>query len=271
MPKEGIISERTMPKEGKMPEKTDGIILDVDGTLWDSTGIVAKAWTRAVRENGCPDKTVTPEMLQALFGKPMNVIADNLLPDLTPEHRQQIMKVCCDYEQRALREELPTRKESDADRGRVDYGNQSGRDDQTGRDDRTGLRCDSDCNEEACPICYPKVTQTIRELAGKLPVFIVSNCQAGYIEMFLEKTGLSDCITDFECFGNNGKSKGENIRLVSERNGLKTPIYVGDTQGDCDASTEAGVAFVYAKYGFGTVDHADAVIGEFAELREIIS
>lgn len=248
MPEERRIPERKMSKEGKMriegnmPDKIDGIILDVDGTLWDSTGIVAKAWTRAVRENGCPDRTIMPDMLQALFGKPMNVIADNLLPDLTPEHRQQIMKVCCVYEQRALREELPARKESDADRGQDD-----------------------------CPICYPKVSQTIRELAGKLPVFIVSNCQAGYIEMFLEKTGLADCITDFECFGNNGKSKGENIRLVAERNALKTPVYVGDTQGDCDASEEAGVAFAYAQYGFGTVDHADAVIGEFAELREIIS
>lgn len=237
-----MLKEGRMSKEEKMPEKTDGIILDVDGTLWDSTGIVTKAWTCAVRENGCPDRTVTPEMLRALFGKPMNVIADNLLPDLTPEHRQQIMKVCCAYEQRALREELPTRKASDA------FG----------------------CQDE-CPICYPGVPRTIRELAGKLPVFIVSNCQAGYIEMFLEKTGLSDYITDFECFGNNGKSKGENIRLVAERNGLKTPIYVGDTQGDSDASEEAGAAFVYAKYGFGTVDHADAVIEAFADLREVIS
>lgn len=270
MPEERGIPERKMSKErkmrieGKMPEKTDGIILDVDGTLWDSTGIVAKAWTRAVRENGCPDRTIMPDMLQALFGKPMNVIADNLLPDLTPEHRQQIMKVCCVYEQRALREELPTKGTSAISHCQ---GKQNSTDDMT---DIRGVES-SEEPDEACPICYPKVSQTIRELAGKLPVFIVSNCQAGYIEMFLEKTGLADCITDFECFGNNGKSKGENIRLVAERNGLKTPVYVGDTQGDCDASAEAGVAFVYAKYGFGTVEHADAVIGEFAELREIIS
>ena len=30
----------------------DALILDVDGTLWNSTGIVAKAWTKAVREGG---------------------------------------------------------------------------------------------------------------------------------------------------------------------------------------------------------------------------
>ena len=30
--------------------KTDGIILDIDGTLWDSTPIVAKAWNEVRSE-----------------------------------------------------------------------------------------------------------------------------------------------------------------------------------------------------------------------------
>ncbi|MCD7737261.1 MAG: HAD family hydrolase [Lachnospiraceae bacterium] len=209
-----------------MKRKMDGMILDVDGTLWNSTGIVAKAWTRAVRENGCPDMTVTPEMLQALFGRPMDVIADHLLPQLTPEHRYHIMKVCCGYEHQALR-------------------------------------------EDECRICYPGVPETIRELAAGVSLFIVSNCQAGYIELFLEKTGLGSYITDFECYGNNGKSKSENIRLVVERNALQAPVYVGDTQGDADAAKEAGIPFIFAAYGFGTADHADAEISSFAELISI--
>lgn len=207
--------------------KMDGIILDVDGTLWNSTGIVAKAWTRAVRENGCPEKTVTPEMLQALFGKTMDVIADNLLPELTPEHRYSIMDVCCVYEQQAL-------------------------------------------EEDECRICYPGVPETIRELADKIPLFIVSNCQAGYIELFLGKTGLGSYITDFECFGNTGKSKSENIRLLSKRNALISPVYVGDTQGDCDAAKEAGVPFIFASYGFGTANEAERTISCFSELREVL-
>ncbi|MCD7746045.1 MAG: HAD family hydrolase [Lachnospiraceae bacterium] len=204
------------------------MLLDVDGTLWDSTGIVAKAWTCAVRENGCPDKTVTPGMLQALFGRTMDVIADNLLPELTPEHRYRIMDVCCVYEQQALEQ------------------------------------------MEGCAICYPGVQKTIRELSKRVPVFIVSNCQKGYIELFLDKTALGACVTDFECFGNTGKSKGENIRLLVNRNHLKHPVYVGDTQGDCDAAREAGVPFIYAKYGFGTADSADAEIESFPELKMII-
>ena len=43
--------------------KTDGIILDVDGTLWDSTPIVAGAWTRAVQEGGVPERIVTADEL----------------------------------------------------------------------------------------------------------------------------------------------------------------------------------------------------------------
>ncbi len=228
-------------KISKALKKTDGIILDVDGTLWDSTGIVAKAWTRAVRENGCQDKTITPGMLQALFGRTMDVIADNLLPELTPEHRYRIMDVCCVYEQQAL----------EAMEGCVKS--------ETGRD-----------LPDECAICYPGVQKTIRELSEHVPVFIVSNCQKGYIELFLDKTALGAYVTDFECFGNTGKSKDENIRLLVERNHLKRPVYVGDTQGDCDASKKAEVPFIYAKYGFGTVDDSDAEIESFPELKMIL-
>ena len=66
---------------------TDGIIFDVDGTLWDSTGLVAKAWTKAVSECGYPDRIVTSDELKGLFGKTMAVIARCLLPDATEETR----------------------------------------------------------------------------------------------------------------------------------------------------------------------------------------
>ncbi|MCD8106127.1 MAG: HAD-IA family hydrolase [Lachnospiraceae bacterium] len=221
-----------------MSIKTDGILLDVDGTLWDSTGIVSKVWTRAVRENGCPDMTVTAEMLQALFGRTMDVIAENLLPELTKAQRDRIMEVCCVYEKQALeqmgaQEDLPEMEPEAL---------------------------------PACRICYPGVQATIRELSKRVPVFIVSNCQSGYIELFLEKTGLGPYVTDFECFGDTGKNKGDNIRLLADRNGLKAPVYVGDTQGDADAAAQAGVPFIYASYGFGTADHMDAEISNFAEL-----
>lgn len=208
-------------------QNIDGVILDVDGTLWDSTPIVAKAWTKAVCDGGGGEMTVTADMLKQLFGRTMTVIADLLLPHLEPEKRYALMDLCCEYEHHAL-------------------------------------------EEDPCDICYPKVKETIRTLAKKLPIFIVSNCQSGYIELFLEKTGLQEAVRDIECFGNTGKCKSENIRLLMERNHLKAPVYVGDTQGDCDASKEAGIPFIYASYGFGTVDQMAGKIDKFDELPDLV-
>ena len=36
----------------------DGIIFDVDGTLWDSTDTVAESWNTAIRENSSLDLVV---------------------------------------------------------------------------------------------------------------------------------------------------------------------------------------------------------------------
>lgn len=210
-----------------MQGRIDGLILDVDGTLWDSTGLVAKAWTQAVRQGGIEGYSVEAQQLKKLFGKTMEVIAQEMFPNVSKEQRDKLMELCCEYEHRVL------------------------------------------CEDE-CAICYSGVTEGIRRLSRKLPVFIVSNCQSGYIELFLEKTGLAQYVTDTECYGNTGKGKGENIRLVAERNHLQHPVYVGDTQGDCDACDEAGVPFVFASYGFGDPDHMAARISRFEELDQLI-
>ena len=48
--------------------------------------------------------------------------------------------------------------------------------------------------------------------------------------------------------------KGENIRLIMERNQIKDAVYVGDTAGDAQACRLAGVPMIYAAYGFGNVE-----------------
>ncbi len=108
--------------------------------------------------------------------------------------------------------------------------------------------------EDAPCFVYNKIPETIRSLSKKYRLFIVSNCQSGYIEAFLKNTGLGDCITDFTCPGDTGKLKGENIRIIMERNGIDAAVYVGDTQGDADACREAGIPMIYAAYGFGEVE-----------------
>ena len=51
-----------------------------------------------------------------------------------------------------------------------------------------------------------------------------------------------------------------------ERNSLKNAIYVGDTIKDKEASDYAKIPFVYASYGFGTVDKYDFKIDDISEL-----
>ncbi len=186
----------------------DGIILDVDGTLWDSRFVVAESWNRAAKDEGV-DVRVTPDGLMRLFGRTMDEIAEALMPDIDPERRSAILNRSVEYENEDL-----------------------------------------DKNEE--DITYDGVVETLvtlNEMGARLA--IVSNCQEGYIELFMKKAGVEDIIIDIECFGHSGHGKADNIRAVVERNGFKNPVYVGDTEGDAIASREAGVAFAWAEYGFG--------------------
>lgn len=114
---------------------------------------------------------------------------------------------------------------------------------------------------------YRGLEDTLIYLSGKYRLFIVSNCQEGYIEAFYQYHKLDRFFDDFENPGRTGLSKGENIKLVIERNGLENPVYVGDTQGDRDAARKAGVPFVYAKYGFGDVGDYEYEIENLADLK----
>lgn len=118
-------------------------------------------------------------------------------------------------------------------------------------------------------ILYPDLEETFKVLKEKYYLYIVSNCQSGYIEAFLDHYGFWSYFDDIECYGNNLFSKGKNIRLVVERNQLTDAIYVGDIQGDYDATMEAGITFVHAAYGFGTIAQKTAKISNFAELPKV--
>ena len=201
--------------------------MDIDGTLWNTTGVVAKAWNKAIADCGFDADQVNASGLQKEFGKPMNVIADDLWPALSQEQKDLLMKQCCVREQEALKE-----------------------------------------NHE--DISYPAVRDTIKALAQKFRLYIVSNCQSGYIELTMEKNKIADFIKDHECYGDTGMGKADNLRLLVRRNGIKAPVYVGDTQGDADACREAGVKFVWAGYGFGSVQEFAAKINRFDQLLDLL-
>lgn len=115
---------------------------------------------------------------------------------------------------------------------------------------------------------YPGVDAGLRRLAAQRPLGIVSNCQKGYIELFLEACGLRSLFVDWECHGNTGQSKGDNIARVMSRQHWPEAFYVGDTVGDETAAAQAGCAFLYAAYGFGTASPAACAFSSFDGIVE---
>lgn len=118
-------------------------------------------------------------------------------------------------------------------------------------------------------ILYEGIEDTLRALSRKVPLAIISNCGPEYIPTFFEAHGLKKYFADWECIGRTGLSKGENIRLVAGRQGLKSPVYVGDTAMDRAAAELAGMPFVFAAYGFGDVKGCPAV-SKPRELLELL-
>lgn len=205
---------------------TDGIIFDIDGTIWNTTNVVEKAWNKALLELGLDYALVTAKQLQGLFGLPMMEIIDNIIPKETLETKLKFKPLCYEYEEDYVRR----------------YGGE----------------------------LYENMVEVIKALSEKCSLYVVSNCQAGYIEVMIEKTGLTGYFKDFTCPDYTGKLKADNIKIICERNGIKNPIYVGDTHMDANACKEADVPFVFASYGFGNVENPDYKIEKISDLLDMI-
>lgn len=120
--------------------------------------------------------------------------------------------------------------------------------------------------ENECRIGYAGIAHTLCTLSKTHRLFIVSNSQQGYPELCIGKLGLDGLITGHLCFGDTGTDKGTTIRILMERYGITSAAYVGDTQGDMEATYAAGLPFVWADYGFGTPEKYDLRISAFEDL-----
>ena len=210
--------------------KVDTLIFDVDGTLWDTSEIVAESWTRAIRENSELGYTFTAEYLKAnAYGKPMDEIARLLLPDCTKEERKRLSELCFSYEDRDVREKSA--------------------------------------------VIYEGIRSTLLKLKEQgYKLYIVSNCQKGYIEACMDQCDINELILDHLCYGDTEAPKGVTIKKLMERNSIEAPeaMYVGDTKGDQEASSYAGLRFIHAAYGFGSVEAPDYRIADIRELPGIM-
>ena len=186
----------------------DSLILDIDGTLWDSRALVAEGYNIQLRAEGYDHLCTDAQTLKTLFGKVMTEIADALFSEIPVPERYDLMERCMATENRYL-------------------------------------------EENPCHIGYEGIRQVLEELAKKYRLFIVSNSQCGYPELCIEKLGLQSLIEGHLCFGDTGTTKGQTILTLMRKYNIENPVYIGDTQGDYEATVEAGIPFLWAAYGFG--------------------
>jgi phosphoglycolate phosphatase len=204
-----------------MIRERDSIIFDLDGTLWDASETVARAFNDSIKEIGF-DISLSSLEIRNFSGMKMDDIFSQHF-SFIPKEKLQIFE-----------DNYSTREKK--------YLNESG-----GK-------------------LFPNIRATLEKLSKNYRLFIVSNCLSGYIESFLDYYDLNPYFDDFECFGNGGLPKDENIRIIVTRNDLQNPIYIGDTIWDKESSDKAGVDFIYAAYGFGKIENAEYQIENFEDL-----
>ncbi len=201
--------------------KTDGILFDLDGTLWDSCRVVAESWGETLRRVCGAEHGPSAAEVRGIMGMTGEQIAQTLFSRYG-ERAGEISMLCMEEETAYI-----ARHSGDV---------------------------------------YPGVREMLETLSRRFPLFLVSNCQQGYIPCFLGCTGFGPFFKDSACEGTTGLGKAENIALLCERYGLERPVYVGDTVSDERSARKADCAFVHAAYGFGAAENPDAVINEPMEL-----
>ena len=131
-------------------------------------------------------------------------------------------------------------------------------------------REDEFLHEDPCDIAFPGVRETLEQLKGEYRLFIVSNAQCGYPELMMDKLGIRQHFEGWMCFGDTGLPKGDTIRILMDRHGITDAVYIGDTQGDLEASRKAGIPFIFCTYGFGTPEAWDAALEDFCRLPALL-
>ena len=204
--------------------RADGVLFDLDGTLWDSCGVVARSWGKTLAGRGL-DWEPTAAEVRGIMGMNFGQITEALFS----RFGARAAELCraCIREENAL------------------VASEGG-------------------------VLYPGTAEMLAALSARLPLFIVSNCQDGYIQAFLSSTGFGPYFRDFACEGSTGLGKAENLALLIKRHGLRAPVYVGDTESDGRSALEAGCRFIHAAYGFGGAEAPDAVIESPAELCALL-
>ena len=124
--------------------------------------------------------------------------------------------------------------------------------------------------ENECRIGYEGVQETLELLHKDYRLFIVSNAQCGYPELCMEKLGIGHLFEGHLCFGDTGTEKGQTILELMRRYSITDAVYIGDTQGDYEATVVADIPFIWAAYGFGSPAGAAGRITDIRQLPQTL-
>ena len=70
----------------------DSIIFDVDGTLWDSTDVVADAWNQILKKETDMTPNLTGAVLKGLFGRLLPDIAAVIFHEYPKERQLELIE-----------------------------------------------------------------------------------------------------------------------------------------------------------------------------------
>lgn len=118
------------------------------------------------------------------------------------------------------------------------------------------------------PKIYKGVYDGLERLSKKYKLFLLSNCEKDGLVNFMKHTKTRHLFTDYMEHGMNLMPKHHNLNLLIDKHGLKSAVYVGDTDSDSKQSAMANVPFVFVSYGFGDTKNFALKFNSFIELTD---
>jgi phosphoglycolate phosphatase len=116
---------------------------------------------------------------------------------------------------------------------------------------------------------YSHEEEVLSSLSKKYDLFVISNADKGYVENYMNACKMRKYFVDFVQAGDTSLPKWQNILWMKDKYKIDEVIYVGDTLKDKIESEKAGVKFIHAAYGFGTIENDEYKINSLLELENL--
>lgn len=203
----------------------NGIIFDLDGTLWEVIDSTKDSTNTITKKYNLPE--ITRKTICSVFGLGKYDSARKYFPNMQMNEAIELLDEIAKVNIQILREK---------------GGN-----------------------------IYPNIEKTLLILKNSFNLYIVSNtAEIEYIEAFLESSGLKRYFTAWIAASSLNLTKGEAIKKIIRDNNITNPIYIGDTSKDLEATLEANIPFIHARYGFEKDLNCKYYINDFLELPAVI-